>query len=478
MPRCCVKTLNKPMFSKSNCPTPSQANNPIKQEWSFKSCSPSLAQSKDLTGFSIAASVSFENNPSNSQIQDKNSKFKPLPQRNEIISSIMLADSFSDTNEKSAEYIPVGYRENIEFNKKKDQMGKLAAKKSLNKSLNSSKIKKKKCEVHKNSTKKTNAKNPKSLNCSYKLSEDMCKMGIMADLEVKSSNSPELFRKKSLENRLTLCQTEGIENLPMLQNPEFRSNSPYNVFPSIRQSINENLKLYTTCKILDFFTVLSYYNTLTPQKHESLWKTSCFEKLFKCFYTYPELDDYNIEICEKFISFAYTQFSFSDILHKSLLLTVYIRIKKIDPLPVDPEDLIAEITHSNKETFHLDTNLPLIGLTNVLFLDSYFPEVLEKLIGLCDVCEVNFLDVIFEITRINVEFLRKRMFNNLINRGRKCLELIFFMFAGLTVYFYSIFQNNSDLKKVSKEIVRMSKGNLQEVLDVARNAYTSQVMQV
>lgn len=480
LPSCRGKTRPKPLYSRSNCPTPSRAKKDIKQESSYKSCAPSLTQSRDMTGFSIAAGVSFENNPPGSHIQAKNPKFKPLQQSIEMLSSIMVADNFSDINEKSSEYVAIGNRESTEIEKGKNEKAKLSAKNFLNKSLNSSKTKEKKCDVHKKSTKKTGKKNPKSLNCSYKYSEDMFKTTIVADLEEKSQRSPELFRKKSLENRLTLCQTEGIENLPMLQSPDFRSNSPYNAFPSIRQSINENLKLHTTCKFLDFFTVLSYYNTLqlSSQKHESLWKTSCFEKLFKCFYTYPELDDYNIEICEKFISFAFTPFSLSDILHKSLLVTIYARVKKINPLPEDPEDLVVEITHSNRESFHIDTQLPLLGLTNVLFLDSYFPEVLEKLIGLCDVCEVNFLDVIFEITRINVEFLRKRMLNNLINRGRKCLELIFFMFAGLTVYFYSIFQNESDLKKVSKEIVRMSKDNLQEVLDVARNAYTSQVTQV
>ncbi|OMJ92376.1 hypothetical protein SteCoe_4932 [Stentor coeruleus] len=474
------KTLPKPLYSRSNCPTPSRVKNSIKQEYSFKSCAPSFTQSRDFTGFSIAG-VSFENNPPVNHIQIKNPKFKPLQQSIEIISPIILDDNFSDINDKSFEFISVGYQENMKNDKKKNETTKLGVKKFLNKSLNSSKTKKKKmCEVHKNSTKKTSKKNPKSLNCSYKFNEDKCKMSILADVEEKSPLSPELFRKKSLENRPTLCHTEGIENIPILQNSDFCSNSPYNVFPSIRQSINENLKLHTTCKIINFFTVLSYYNTLqlSSQKHDSIWKTSCLEKLFKCFYIYPELDDYNIEICEKFISFAFTPFSFSDILHKSLLVTVYTRVKKIDPLPEDPEDLIVEITISNRENFHIETQFPLLGLTNVLFLDCYFPEVLEKLIGLCDICEVNFLDVIFEITRINVDFLRKKMFNNLINRGRKCLELIFFMFAGLTVYFYSIFQNEKNLKKVSKEVVRMSKDNLQEVLDVARNAYTSQATQV
>lgn len=497
LPNTHSKKAHTSLHSRSNCPTPLRINTG-KNLTPFKSCNPRISQSKDFTRFYIPGRTSFDN-PLPVEINKIYTNSSLIQQETQQSKSPKDPFKTPHTTKNSADYVVFSDIENTQVKGKKDSLVKRS-----HKSMSTSKFD---INLWKTVNNTTHIKLANRLPTSYdfsgkfnydlykhslprakKMSIDSCKQRdnifpktiSWAESEENSPTSPVMLHKKSIENRPTLCPTEEADHLQVVET-HFDSQldsprSPCNNLPSIRESINQNLKLHTTCQLIDFFTVLSYYNQLqlSSHKHGSMWKTSCFEKIFKCFYTYTEIDEHNIEICEKLISFAYTQFSFNDNLHKSLLVSVYARMKRIDRMPEDPEDLFTEIIHSNRENFHLDTKMPLLGLTNVLFLDSYFPELLEKLIGICEVCEVNALDVVFKVTKINVEFLRKRKFNGLINRGRRCLELIFFMFAGLTVYFYSIFQNESNTKKVCREIAKQSKDNLQEVLDVARDAYANQ----
>ncbi|OMJ68038.1 hypothetical protein SteCoe_34627 [Stentor coeruleus] len=501
LPKTHIKKPHTSLHSRSNCPIPLRINTKKKLS-SLKSCNPSISQSKDLTGFYIPNKTSFDI-PLPIEINQKYKNSNLIHQETQLSKSPKDLNKNPHKNKNSIDYVMFNDIENTQAKRKKDHQVKRSYK-----SMSTSKFD---ITLWKTSNNSTNIKLanrvPTSFDFSGKFNYDLSrknslpiseKMSIDSrkhrddvfpkiiswdESEENSPTSPVRLHKKSIDNRPTLCPTEEVDHLQVVEN-HFDSQidsprSPCNNLPSIRESINQNLKLHTKCQIIDFFTVLSYYNQLqlSSHKHGLIWKTSCFEKIFKCFYNYTEIDEHNIEICEKLISFAYTQFSFNDNLHKSLLVSVYARIKRIDNIPDDPEDLFTEIIHSNKENFHLDTKMPLLGLTNVLFLDSYFPELLEKIIEICEVCEVNTLDVVFKVTKINVEFLRKRKFNGLINRGRRCLELIFFMFAGLMVCFYSIFQNENNTKKVCREIIKQSKDNLQEVLDVARDAYANQATQ-
>lgn len=286
--------------------------------------------------------------------------------------------------------------------------------------------------------------------------------------------------RKSIESRPTLCPTEGVEIVPILDKiSECALEKPSVNLQSIRESLHKSLKFYTSCHIIEFFDVLLHLKNieLPPCQQTSIWQVSCLKKLFKCFYTHHQIDDSNIEICEKLIAFALTPLNFTDNLHKSLLVSVNLLIHPIENPPNDLEDMFNNIIQSlNVKLFEFG-KMPLLALSNVLFLDSFFPEVLNKLIGLCEICDISILEVVFKITRINVQLLRKKRLDGLISQGKKCLELIFFMFAGMVVCFYSIFMSERDKKKVIRIILKKTKDNLNEILDIARNVYLSQTTQ-
>ncbi|OMJ74555.1 hypothetical protein SteCoe_26486 [Stentor coeruleus] len=450
-----------PLVSKSSCPSPqklkSNNKNPI------KSYVPSLTQSIDFTNnvASPAQSISKKtfNKPSLPFQKDyffclKNQKLETLQNKKNP-----LHTSLKSLN------LPIC--KNFNSHVKSDSNEKI-----LFKNLNNSKTE---ANLHKAmwsvpiilSNHKAN-----SLNSSEKFNEDSY-ADIIKDSEDYHIENLEICRK-SIESRPTLCQTEGAEMFPIIDKiSALALEKPSINLKPIRESLHKNLKFYTSCHIIQFFEVLSYLKNieLSPCQQSSIWQISCLEKLFKCFYSRPQIDDNNIEICEKIIIFALTPLCFTDYLHKSLLVSVNLLINQIGNPPNDLEDMFNNIVQSQNEQIWESKKMPLLGLANILFLDSFFPEILNKLIGLCEVCDINILKIVFKLTRINVQLLRKRKLDDMIIRGKKCLELVFFMFAGMVVCFYSIFTSERDKKKVFRMILKKTKNNLPEILDIARNVY-------
>lgn len=458
-----IDTTPIPLVSNSSCPSP-QKPKPLKNP--FKSYAPSQIQSIDstnnLTSPTPLTNKKTYNKPSSSFKKDY---FFPLKNLNE--ETVQNKKNPFHTSLKSSNF-PICKNSNHHI--KKSEYEKVPVQ-SLNNTKNEVCLHKAMWSVpvislnHKAS----------SLDSSGKFNEDASGNSIN-DSESFYIENLRICRK-SIESRPTLCPTEGVELMPILNKiSECALEKPAVNLQSIRESLHKSLKFYTSCHIIQFFEVISYLkNTeLPPCQQISIWQVSCLEKLFKCFSPPHQIDDNSIEICEKLITFALTPLSFTDNLHKSLLVSVNLLIHPIENPPNDLEDMFKNIVQSFNAKFLEFGKMPLLGLANVLFLDSFFPEILNRLIGLCEVCDVNILEVVFKVTRMNVQMLRKKRLDGLISKGKKCLELVFFMFAGMMICFYSIFTSERDKKKVFRIILKRTKDNLPEILDIARNAYLSQ----
>lgn len=245
---------------------------------------------------------------------------------------------------------------------------------------------------------------------------------------------------------------------------------------SIRKLLNMSIIQNNKCELIDFYKALDQYNQIDIMslRHKSLFKSSFFSTF--CFYCFKseELDEQSHETCEKFVRFVHSPIDLSKTFHKNLLISACVKIFKVEEIPEDPEDILKTLV----EKIRCGNEILLGGFFNVLFLDCFYPEILVRFeqIGRSEGIEV--LDAIYELSRLNMRLLRGRKMNFLILNSKKCLESVFFVFAGLCLFYVSIEWKILNLKKRVSMLEDDIKNQIDILIDVAKRAYLSQVTQV
>ena len=168
--------------------------------------------------------------------------------------------------------------------------------------------------------------------------------------------------------------------------------------------------------------------------------------------------------------FAFTPVDLQNIFHKNLLISVYILISGLQYLEFSDE-LLHQLSYISNYEKDLEFKFSLLGLLNFLFLDSYFSESLEKVIFFSNQNNLSLLPIVFRLTKLIIKSLREKRLNNLIKLTNKCLELIFFTFAGVFLYFFSLLQMENNTEEVYKKVKKNSKNNLENILAIAKDTY-------
>jgi hypothetical protein len=244
---------------------------------------------------------------------------------------------------------------------------------------------------------------------------------------------------------------------------------------TIRENLGFSMLQECKCEVISFYEAFNHFNLLELSSlgSKSLWKTGFFMKLCRCIKRSEELDEQSEELCEKIVRFAYSRFDLTNTFHKNLLISACVRIFRVTEIPEDPEVILNDLM----KRILWDSDILLLGFFNVLFLDAYFSNVLENIDRVTREQGIDPLKVILKITKVNLQFLRMKKMNFLIERSQKCFELIFFVFAGLCLYFVELFQR-MNWKNAFKVLVENSSENLQDILGIARKEYLNQVTQI
>ena len=74
------------------------------------------------------------------------------------------------------------------------------------------------------------------------------------------------------------------------------------------------------------------------------------------------------------------------------------------------------------------------GLLLIIFLDKFIPIKLEEMVKYCLERDIPFISLAFDIAEIAIMILRKKKLNDLISQNQKCLEVLFFFYAGCLGY--------------------------------------------
>ena len=263
---------------------------------------------------------------------------------------------------------------------------------------------------------------------------------------------------KSIYDKLSVNIEKKVESNLGCQDVLMRS-------PSLRENLSESIRQLNMYEILDFYQAFNYYSSLEfpKTKDRRFWKLNFFQKICRCLIKEEEIDQQYLEACEKIVNFAYTPFNKSLIFHRNLLISAQYLIIDSKTLPSDFEFFFNTCLGK----VNCKTQGILLVFLNTVFLSAFFPEVLKKFKE--TVPESEIFPVFCKLSKMNIDFLRRKRMNILFTRSQKCLEVIFFVFAGLCINYLALAQIKKT--RVLAKLRKAAEVGLVDILSMSQRVY-------
>lgn len=188
---------------------------------------------------------------------------------------------------------------------------------------------------------------------------------------------------------------------------------------------------------MNFDDALRRFNSMIDSYTEaSLWINGVSDYLCGCFIKKEELSEEFQNLCEKIIVFSYSGFDSGNIFHSSLLASVFNSLQSIQ----EGKSNWIDVGFSNNNPYDKDLNhnVAPVGLLFIMFLFDYVRSTLKSMLSYCAKMHLAFIPLAFDVAEIAVLTLRKRKLNSLMNQSDKCLEILFFFFAGCLAEWFSL----------------------------------------
>jgi ELMO/CED-12 family len=233
-------------------------------------------------------------------------------------------------------------------------------------------------------------------------------------------------------------------------------------------SVRDSIPSKTQINYLDFDTALDKFNKLPiVSTRINLWHHSFWSKLCFCCNTSNNLSDELLEISEKIIIFAYSGFVPENIFHLSLLVSVLDSLQDI----CQSKGTWNEVgfSSSNPYTSDLKHDMSALGLILILFLYKYFPKTLQEMMKYALEKEIAFVLLAFDVAEIVIFTLREKKLNKFINQSGKCLEILFFLYAGCLASWFNLHKTKQQAYgKINKTIRGFARNNSLMMIDLAK----------
>lgn len=200
-----------------------------------------------------------------------------------------------------------------------------------------------------------------------------------------------------------------------------------------------------------------------------LWTVNCLRQFFnKCCCNSLNAEDF--KICEKIIAFSMTRFNFQNSLHLILLLSCFKSVTKSDRWPHKQEDWYEMGFNTDNIEKELIQN-GTASLLNIFFLASYFPSFYLEMLRVRRYYSFDLFEIISSISQIALIILRKNKLSKLIKANGRALEVIFFFFAGIMLYWFKKLVKSKDYLKIYDSTVKKASKSMSELLKEAWRVY-------
>lgn len=294
-----------------------------------------------------------------------------------------------------------------------------------------------------------------SISCDLDKSEESIIYNSPDRFSIQPKCSPLRSPKSAKLNAMDFTlETEKIEAPISVINPlsSIQSISDIEEDDDNSRHVRDGTSSRTEIYYMTFDEALSKFNSLPAVYIESnLWYKDCYYYLTCGFSHKTDLTIESQELCEKIIIFAYSGFIPSNIFHASLLISVQNALQHLKGYKGE----WVEVGFSSNNPYENDLthDMAAFGLILIMFLDKYIPISLGEMISYCLSKDIAFIPLAFDIAEICIIALRKRKLNALINSSQKCLEVLFFFYAGCLAYWFNNHKTNSIKHGEINEIV-------------------------
>lgn len=204
---------------------------------------------------------------------------------------------------------------------------------------------------------------------------------------------------------------------------------------------------------------------------QNLWIRSWSQVL--CCHKSEPLEAENLEICEKLIVFAYLGFNHQDFFHSRLLISIFERFSSLGK----GKETWTDVGFSSNSPYEDDLkhDVAPLGLLQLLFIESYMPELLNEFLAYCLESNMALIMIAFDMSEISVIALRKKILNSLMNNSSKPIETIFFLYAGCLNYWFSLHKNNQALPgEINYMVEKLAINNPQVLINLAKEKWNAE----
>ena len=208
---------------------------------------------------------------------------------------------------------------------------------------------------------------------------------------------------------------------------------------SMRSTILERNDVCTMTFEEAIFEFINFNSSYTD-KH--IWIRPWHRFITSCCFPNKELSEKQMEICEKLIIFSYAGFIENELYHKKLLESVISILKG----KRGNNGILSEIGFSSDDPLNSDMlhQTAAFGLLLLIFLDKFLPSTLTDILSYSLKNDIAFIPLSFDIGEILITALRMQKLNILLVESEKHLEIIFFLYAGLISYWFTLHKANPE----------------------------------
>lgn len=205
------------------------------------------------------------------------------------------------------------------------------------------------------------------------------------------------------------------------------------------------------------------------QVNPRIWNTGFWTNLkYKC--CRSNVSDEDHVVCEKIIIFSLENFNFKNSFHLILLLSCFTSVTGNDTWPHKDDEWYEMGFNSNDIKSELE-NKGNITLLNIFFMSTYFPKFFEEMLQVRRYFLFDLYDVISAFSVFTVEMIRKKKLHGLIKRYGRGLEVIFFYFAGILIFWFKELVKCKEFNLVYDITLEKAQSSMEELLQNAWSHY-------
>ncbi|OMJ88248.1 hypothetical protein SteCoe_9831 [Stentor coeruleus] len=265
------------------------------------------------------------------------------------------------------------------------------------------------------------------------------------------------------ENKISIKNENSLEKKLQSLSASISENSLGPYFSQIPKSVLYQIPILTFEEFIG-----SLMNYKIKDSDSILWQQNWLNRLCNC--CSSKLNDEDAHVCEQLIAFSMNKFNFQNSFHLILILSCFNSVTKADRWPVKDDDWYEMGFEANGIDGQLE-NYGSLTLLHIFFLSTYFSNFYQEMLRVRRYYSFDLYNVISSISEVTLDHLREKKLNRTIKHFGSGLEVVFFYFVGVLLYWFKGMVRCKDYASIWKNTVEKAKSSSSELIQEAWKVY-------